>query len=157
MTAEQFADGVSAITGVWRQKAAGSFDFSLVSSHAAPTAGRVRASLTDADPLTTALGRPNREQVVTTRASTATTLQSLELSNGATLADLLHRGATRLAATAAEPRMLVTTIFQRALGRPPTGRERALCERALGNTMTIGSIEDLLWSVVMLPEFQLVR
>jgi hypothetical protein len=117
----------------------------------------VRASLTDADPLTTALGRPNREQVVTTRASTATTLQSLELSNGATLADLLHRGATRLAATAAEPRMLVTTVFQRALGRPPTERERALCEQALGNKMTIGGIEDLLWSVVMLPEFQLVR
>jgi hypothetical protein len=157
MTAEQFADGVSAITGVWRQKVAGSFDFSLVSSHAAPTAGRVRASLTDADPLTTALGRPNREQVVTTRASTATTLQSLELSNGATLADLLHRGATRLAATAAEPRMLVTTVFQRALSRPPTERERALCEQALGNKMTIGGIEDLLWSVVMLPEFQLVR
>jgi hypothetical protein len=157
MTAEQFADGLSAITGIWREKVTGQFDFTLVSSHAGPPAGRVRASLTDADPLMTALGRPNREQVVTTRPSTATTLQSLELSNGATLAALLHRGATRLAATATAPRLLVTTVFQRALGRLPTARERVLCEQALGRKMTTGGIEDLLWSVVMLPEFQLVQ
>ncbi len=156
MTAEQFADAISAVTGVWREKVAGQFDFSLVSSHAAPPAGRVRAALVNADPLMTALGRPNREQVVTMRASAATTLQSLELSNGSTLADALHRGAVRLKARTPQTDALVTGVFQRALGRPPTSRERALCLQALGRTATIGGIEDLLWSVVMLPEFQFI-
>ena len=44
----------------------------------------------------TALGRPNREQVVTTRPSAATTFQALELTNGETLADILKRGAQNL-------------------------------------------------------------
>jgi hypothetical protein len=44
--------------------------------------GRVRSSMVTADPLTVALGRPNREQVITSRASAATTLQALELTNG---------------------------------------------------------------------------
>jgi hypothetical protein len=105
----------------------------------------------------TALGRPNREQVVTTRPSTATTLQSLELLNGATLADSLDRGAKRLLATTPRANALMSTVFLRALSRAPTARERALCRQALGGTMTTGSVEDLLWSVVMLPEFQLIR
>jgi hypothetical protein len=94
---------------------------------------------------------------VTTRSATATTLQSLELANGETLAQTLHRGATRLAATTPQSGALVNTIFQRALGRVPTAQERALCRKALGPKATTGGIEDLLWSVVMLPEFQLIR
>ena len=55
-------------------------------------AGHVRASLVAADPLMTALGRPNREQVMTLRFSAATTLQALELTNGKTLYEQLeHR------------------------------------------------------------------
>src|SRR5262249_8040472 len=54
---------------------------------AASLAGHVRASLVAADPLTTALGRPNREQVLTLRSPNATTLQALELTNGKTLAE----------------------------------------------------------------------
>jgi cytochrome c553 len=157
MTAEQFVDAISAVTDVWPVEPAGQFDFSLVSSHAAPAAGRVRAALVNADPLMTALGRPNREQVVTTRPSTATTLQSLELLNGATLADSLDRGAKRLLTTTRQANALMSTVFLRALSRAPTARERALCRQALGGTMTTGSVEDLLWSVVMLPEFQLIR
>ena len=41
---------------------------------------RVRAALAEADTLTRALGRPDREQVVTRRDSIATTLQALELT-----------------------------------------------------------------------------
>ncbi len=58
--------------------------------------GKVRAALVAADPLLVALARPNREQVVTTRPTTATTLQALELTNGETLADVLKRGAENL-------------------------------------------------------------
>ena len=53
-----------------------------------------------ADPLTVALGRPNREQVTTSRAAAATTLQALELANGATLANVLEQGAKKLLADA---------------------------------------------------------
>ncbi len=49
---------------------------------AAALRGQVRAALVNSDPLLTALGRPNREQVVTSRSSTATTLQALEMMNG---------------------------------------------------------------------------
>jgi hypothetical protein len=86
LTAEQFVDGISAITGVWQEKQAAKVDVMLVSAHAAPVPSRTRAALANADPLMTALGRPNREQVVTVRTSAATTLQALELENGSTLA-----------------------------------------------------------------------
>ena len=59
-----------------------------------PTERRlIRASLVNADALMRSLGRPNREQVVTTRPDQLTTLQALDLSNGQTLTDLLSRGA----------------------------------------------------------------
>src|SRR4029079_14991442 len=58
----------------------------------------IRASLVVADPLMRALGRPNREQVVTTRPDLLTTLEALDLTNGATLASLLDRGAANLLA-----------------------------------------------------------
>ena len=140
MTAEQFADAISAVTGVWREKVAGQFDFSLVSSHAAPPAGRVRAALVNADPLMTALGRPNREQVVTMRASAATTLQSLELSNGATLADALHRGAVRLKARTPQTDALVTACFSgRSAGRPRHANGRSACRRLDGRPRSAAS------------------
>ena len=46
--------------------------------------------------LTRALGRPIRDQVTSVRAQEATTLQALELVNGAILTDRLMRGARRL-------------------------------------------------------------
>jgi mono/diheme cytochrome c family protein len=157
LTAEQFVDAISAVTGIWRGKIAGTFDFSLVASHAAPTPARTRAAMVVADPLMTALGRPNREQVVTTRSSAATTLQSLELLNGGTLERMLRRGAERLAASHPQPTALVNSVFQRALGREPTVAERTVCRRALGSAVAVDGIEDLLWMVAMLPEFQLIH
>jgi len=157
LTAEQFVDAVSSVTGVWQAKVQGTFDFSLVSAHAAPAPLRVRAALVAADPLMTALGRPNREQVVTTRASAATTLQLLELQNGATLATELHRGAQRLVASGQTGAQLVDTIFLRALGRKPTAAERPLALSTVGAKPSVAGTEDLLWSIVMLPEFEVIH
>ena len=42
----------------------------------------IRSALCAADPLTIALGRPNRDQVNTERPTAATTLMALELTNG---------------------------------------------------------------------------
>jgi hypothetical protein len=76
-----------------------------------------RAALVAADPLMTALGRPNREQVVTVRQSTATTLQVLELTNGGTLAALLKEGADRrFVQSPLNPSGLIDVVL------PPGGR-----------------------------------
>jgi hypothetical protein len=122
-----------------------------------PKPDRLRAALTAATPLTTALGRPNREQVVTTRTSAPTTLQTLELLNGATLAERLSKGAEQLAGESLAPRALVEAIFMRALGRAPRPPETALALETLGPRPSSAAIEDVLWGVAMLPEFQLVR
>jgi mono/diheme cytochrome c family protein len=158
LTAEQFVDGISAITGVWQDKLAAKVDVKLVSAHAAPVAGHTRAALANADPLMTALGRPNREQVVTVRTSAATTLQALELENGSTLAATLRRGAEQLMQTRPlSTNALINRVFERAVSRPPTAAERALCRKLVGSTPTADGVEDLLWGVAMLPEFQLVN
>ena len=119
--------------------------------------GTVRAALVAADPLMVALARPNREQVVTTRSTGATTLQALELMNGETLADLLKRGAENLLTA---PTMatgdLVSTLYEEALGRKPTGPELQLARELVGQPAQPAGVEDLLWAVAMLPEFQLI-
>jgi hypothetical protein len=117
--------------------------------------GRVRSALVVADPLTVALGRPNREQVITSRPSAATTLQALELTNGKTLTDLLRQGAAKLADGAAAPK-LIDDLYIKAFGRKPTSEERKLAEQLAGNPVQKEGVEDLLWAMVMLPEFQLI-
>lgn len=124
---------------------------------ATAVAGQVRCSLVAADPLTTALGRPNREQVLTTRSSTATTLQALEMTNGKTLADQLESGSEKLLAKPpASTRELVISLFERALARPPKPEELSASVELVGTPATRPGVEDLLWSMAMLPEFQLI-
>ncbi len=118
--------------------------------------GAVRAAFVAADPLTTALGRPNREQVVTTRPTEATTLQALELTNGKTLADALRRGAAGIVKQNDSGPRLVRTIYQEAVGRPPTQEELATAEGMLGRKPGPERVEDFLWAMLMLPEFQLI-
>ena len=86
LTAEQFADGISAITGEWR----------VLRPIKAGSGSYVREWRLKSSPLTRALGRPIRDQVFTERNEDPTTLQLLELVNGETLTSLLHRGAQRM-------------------------------------------------------------
>jgi hypothetical protein len=155
LSAEQFVDALGRVTGVWQEKPAGEFDFTAAGTKA--PVGTTRAALTTADPLMSALGRPNREQVLTARPGVATTLQALELSNGETLSRTLKRGAERLLkedASVAGP--IVDRIYLRALGRRPTPAERRLSVDLVGTRPRREGVEDLLWSVAMLPEFQLI-
>ena len=115
-------------------------------------AANCRAVLANADPLMVALGRPNREQVITTRASAATTLQALELTNGATLAQRMKDGAANLALET-DTKRLVEKLYLSALGRKPTAPEFSVAKDLAGSD----GVEDLLWAVCMLPEFQLIR
>jgi hypothetical protein len=80
MTAEQFSDAAGAITGEW-------------SLYRGGYVRDWRAASTD---LTRALGRPIRDQVISTRAVQATTPQALELVNGEMLTTRLARGARRM-------------------------------------------------------------
>ncbi len=117
----------------------------------------VRASLVTADPLMVALGRPNREQVLTSRPSAATTLQALELTNGETLAKQLQGGAEKLIADyEGSSEKLVAGVYQRALGRVPTMQEKQVMQELVGSPARKEGVEDLLWMVAMLPEFQLI-
>ena len=117
----------------------------------------VRSSLVAADPLAVALGRPNREQVITTRASAATTLQTLELTNGDTLSKLLKKGAEKVVAEKpVANRELVTRLYGKALSREPTGPELKLADELLGKKAEKETVEDLLWALAMHPEFQLI-
>jgi hypothetical protein len=115
-------------------------------------AANCRAVLANADPLMIALGRPNREQVITTRASAATTLQALELTNGKTLATRMKEGAENLALEK-DTRKMVERLYLSALGRKPTSQESAVANEVVSGE----GVEDLLWAVCMLPEFQLIR
>jgi hypothetical protein len=118
--------------------------------------GVVRAALVAADPLMTAMGRPNREQVVTTRPAEATTLQALELTNGKTLAETLKRGAAVIVKQNVSERKLVRSIYQEAVGREPTPEELKAAGGLLGKKPGTDGVEDFLWAMLMLPEFQLI-
>ncbi|HEX4121507.1 MAG TPA: DUF1549 domain-containing protein [Verrucomicrobiae bacterium] len=118
--------------------------------------GTVRAALVAADPLMTALGRPNREQVVTTRATEATTLQALELTNGKTLAETLKRGAVEIVKQKENGPELIRSVFEEAVGRKPTAKELTMAEGLVGPKPKAEGVEDFLWAMVMLPEFQLI-
>ena len=118
----------------------------------------VRTSLLNDDVLTRALGRPNREQVITRRNNVATTLQAIELTNGDTLDDALKAGARYwLNQPMNNDNQLIQTIFLTGLSRQATQQEEkvALSLLAGGGTKEQG-IEDILWILTMLPEFQLI-
>ncbi len=117
----------------------------------------VRASLVPADLLMRALGRPNREQIVSMRPDNITTLEAIDLANGEVLADLLHQGAERLSGSSRATGRLIDQIFLHALSRPPTPGEKSALADALGPRPDAQAIEDLLWLVLLLPEFQFVR
>ena len=86
LSAEQFSDAVSAITGEWRTQ-----------TPRGPGAAKyVREWQMKSSPLTRALGRPIRDQVLTERVNNPTTLEALEVVNGSTMATSLWRGARRM-------------------------------------------------------------
>jgi hypothetical protein len=86
LTAEQYVDSISAITGEWR-----------VLQPSKPGVGSyAREWRLKSSPLTRALGRPIRDQVFTERNDSPATLQALELVNGDTLAATVRQGALRL-------------------------------------------------------------
>jgi hypothetical protein len=154
MTAEQFTDAVWALAGTAPAKP----DAEVLAAPVPASPPMVRSALVKATPLMAALGRPNRDQVVTSRPSDLTTLEAILLANEQSLADEIAKGGGRiLAEHGPDPDRITSWIFSAALSRPPTADEAAVARDLLGSTPTSENVADCLWSVVMLPEFQLVR
>lgn len=122
-----------------------------------PHLKQARASLVTLDPFLKALGRPTRENVATRRDNEATLLQALELTNGDFFYTALHEGAESwLQSHGSDTQTLIHDLYQTSLGRPPTSSEQQTAQDILGESPTSESIQDFLWVMFMLPEFQVV-
>jgi uncharacterized membrane protein/mono/diheme cytochrome c family protein len=155
LSAEQFADAVSiAFNPVYG-------DSSLATKRLPETIKQEipfpRASLVKNDPFLTALGRPNRETVSTSRTSQANLLQALELTNGAKYNDALKKGALIWKAKYPSSDLLVKELYRNALGREPQPKELAVAEKIVGKTPSLEGIQDLVWAISLHPEFQLIN
>jgi hypothetical protein len=116
-----------------------------------------RAALLRSNMLMRSLGRPNREQVVTTRPASLSTLQAIDLANGELLDNMLATSAQKLLPQADDPKSFVRNLFRRAIIREPSAEDQRLAESILGESPDVESVQDLLWLLVMLPEFQFVQ
>ena len=94
---------------------------------------------------------------MTTRPSELTTLQAIDLANGEILSDYLRRGAAKLHGRYANNRELVNWLYRFALSRSPTAGELSVLSDLLGDAPDPQAVEDVLWTVLMLPEFQIIR
>jgi Protein of unknown function (DUF1553) len=119
----------------------------------------VRASLLKSDPFMRALGRPNREQIVSMRPNDLTTLEAMDLNNGQILTARLADGADALLKSRpwTNSQELVNWLYAYAYSRPPTAEELAIAIEALDPKPTASSLQDLLWAMLVQPEFQMVR
>jgi hypothetical protein len=91
------------------------------------------------------------------RPDNITTLEAIDLANGGQLAAALKQGAERLVAAGHPVDALLETVFMRALSRRPTASETTELRAMLGGKPAPQAVEDLLWMVLLLPEFQFVR
>ncbi|MBX2822860.1 MAG: PSD1 and planctomycete cytochrome C domain-containing protein [Rhodothermaceae bacterium] len=122
-----------------------------------PHLKQARASLVTLDPFLKALGRPTRENVATRRDNEATLLQALELTNGDFFYSALQDGASEWLEThGGGTDQLINEIYLVALGRTPSSSEQNTAQEILGTTPTPESIQDFLWVIFMLPEFQVI-
>lgn len=120
--------------------------------------GEIRASLLAADPLQVALDRPNREIVTPVRLTAATTIQALELTNGATLYVRLQKAAAAALPEATNSSSAwIDKTYRHALGRSPSAAESSVAAEILGQPATAEGLTDFLWALVNHPEFQLIN
>ncbi|MCO5238125.1 MAG: DUF1549 domain-containing protein [Chitinophagaceae bacterium] len=154
LTAEQFTDAVSkSIQPVYGDSA---IVYKLLPEGIRDAIPFPRAALVKNDGYLTALGRPNRETVSTSRLSQANLLQALELTNGDRFNDAIKRAAEKWKRAYPDPQKLVTEIYRNALGRVPASAEAAVALEALGQDPDEAAVQDLLWAMTLHPEFQLI-
>lgn len=156
MTAEQFSDAVSHLASPLFDSVEVKFRPYELIPEADMESLFNRASLVANNPFLTALGRPNREIVSTTRDSQASLLQALELTNGERLNNALQKGGEKWASQYSDPDQFINALFSNALIRKPTEKELEIGRQLFGVKAEASKAQDLLWSVFLLPEFQMI-
>lgn len=157
MTAEQFSDAVSStIFPIYdmNQLKYNPYNHLDLSKIHVPFA---RAALVQNDDFLTALGRPSRENVNSSRENQSNLLQAMELTNGKTLNETLKQGARKWLEEHRDSGPLIRELYSRTLNRAPNDREYQLAAEMLGENPKEESVQDLLWAVVLSPEFQLIN
>ncbi|MFN6269043.1 MAG: PSD1 and planctomycete cytochrome C domain-containing protein [Akkermansiaceae bacterium] len=163
MTAEQFIDSARATVGVWPKPDKNAFNGGngqggqlnvVMKSHGLEKWDDrpIRTAFLQRDSLQAVLGRPNREQVVTSRPDQLTTLEAINLANGPELAGLIREGAQKIGKVT-DPKSTITQVYATSLSRKPTTREMEVAQSMLGTDPQPEQVEDFLWSIFMLPEF----
>jgi hypothetical protein len=118
----------------------------------------VRASLVKMDSLMRALGRPNRDQIVTSRPNELTTLEAVNLSTSSQLIDNLRAGAKLfLQNTESDTAALIDDIYLSFMTRLPSKSEKRLLSRNLGRHPDVETVTDLLWALAVTPDFFIIR
>ncbi|MEZ5040956.1 MAG: DUF1553 domain-containing protein [Saprospiraceae bacterium] len=116
-----------------------------------------RAGLVQQDDFMKTLARPTRENVATQRDQEATLLQALMLTNSKFFHENIARGARQwLEKSGDEPGALVEALYWKALGRSPTRKERKRLLQELEGLPDPRGLEDIIWALVLLPEFQFI-
>jgi uncharacterized membrane protein len=154
LTAEQFSDAIS--TAFNPMYADSAVVYTLLPEEIKSKLPFARAAFVKNDPFLTSLGRPNRETVSTSRTSQANLLQALELTNGNKFTQTLKEGSKQWQAKYPTSDSLVTGLYRQALGRAPVPKELAAARRILGVKPSEESIQDLVWAIALIPEFQLI-
>jgi mono/diheme cytochrome c family protein len=160
LTAEQFLDAVWRITETSPAKPLNNAEDKKLSLTFEGRGNEpVRAALMKCDLLMRSLGRPNRDQVVTTRPDDLSTLEALDLTNGPAMAKLMAAGAAKWRKEHPDKSVddTIKWFYSAALCRQPTDAEIADSRQILGDSLTDDSLSDFMWCVFMLPEFQLVK
>ncbi|WP_167273316.1 DUF1549 domain-containing protein [Dyadobacter arcticus] len=154
LTAEQFTDAISvAFNPVYADSAVVT---KLLPDGMQKKLPFARAGFVKNDPFLTSLGRPNRETVSTSRTSQANLLQALELTNGNKFTETLKTGSKQWRAKYPTSELLVTALYKKSLGRAPLPKEIAVAKRILGSSPSDEGIQDLMWAIALVPEFQLI-
>jgi uncharacterized membrane protein/mono/diheme cytochrome c family protein len=155
LSAEQFTDAVSSIVNPVYLDTLREYD-PYKNSKSSELASYARASLVKNDVFLTALGRPNRENVSTSRSSQGNLLQALELTNGTKFNSVLEAGAKRWKEKYSSTEEMVNGLYQMLLSRSPKKEEMKTALTIAGTKPNEENIQDLMWAILLLPEFQLI-
>lgn len=156
MSAEQFADAGAALFGPLFPDSMVRYKPVFTPSISQSSPLFTRASLVVNNPFLTALGRPNRETVSTSRESQANLLQALELTNGERFNSMLRKGAENWKTKYKSVDVIIKEVYKQALGREVQANEFKVAKKILGDKPETDSIQDLFWAVMLLPEFQII-
>ncbi|WP_197734210.1 hypothetical protein [Sphingobacterium daejeonense] len=52
---------------------------------------------------------------------------------------------------------MIQAIYSQSLGRKPSQKEFEIAKKLMGNKMEEESVQELLWAIVLLPEFQFIE